>query len=186
MLLYLRRETRLLDEPARILHLAPEPSLYPVLAATPWLEYVTLDLEPGPFVEVQADAQALPFGAGSFDALLCSHVLEHVDDDLAAAREFARVLRPGGVALIQVPVDDTLTETYETDATTPSERLAAYGQDDHVRLYAPDVVDRLRRAFADVERIDYSRHFTAEETWRLGLRDPTGHRHGEDIYVCTA
>ena len=52
---------------------------------------------------VQGSAGALPFEDGSFDACIALDVLEHLDDDLGAARELARVVRPGGVVLITVP-----------------------------------------------------------------------------------
>ncbi len=52
---------------------------------------------------VQADAQALPFETESFDACISLDVIEHVPDDQAAVREIARVLKPGGSAIINVP-----------------------------------------------------------------------------------
>jgi SAM-dependent methyltransferase len=52
---------------------------------------------------VQGSATALPFGDGTFDACIALDVLEHIDDDLGAARELRRVVRPGGVVLITVP-----------------------------------------------------------------------------------
>lgn len=48
---------------------------------------------------VQADAQCLPFAAAAFDIVLAPHMLYHVPDIPAAAREMRRVLRPGGVAV---------------------------------------------------------------------------------------
>lgn len=51
----------------------------------------------------QASVTALPFGDATFDALVSADVLYHVDDDEAALREFYRVLRPGGMAVINVP-----------------------------------------------------------------------------------
>jgi|SRR4051812_5053651 len=56
----------------------------------------------------KGDICALPFGGGCFDAVLATDVLEHVDDDAAAAREIARVLAPGGRALITVPAFQSL------------------------------------------------------------------------------
>jgi SAM-dependent methyltransferase len=53
--------------------------------------------------DVQADAAAAPFGAASFDGVLCSELLEHVPEPLAVLHEIQRTLRPGGVALICVP-----------------------------------------------------------------------------------
>ncbi len=52
---------------------------------------------------VQARGEALPFADGSFDLATSFEVLEHVPDDASAAAELARVLRPGGRALITVP-----------------------------------------------------------------------------------
>src|SRR5436309_11040538 len=52
---------------------------------------------------VQASLVCLPFGSGALDAVLALDVLEHLDDDGVALREIRRVLRPGGVALLNVP-----------------------------------------------------------------------------------
>jgi SAM-dependent methyltransferase len=52
---------------------------------------------------VRGSAYALPFADGSFDAVLALDVLEHLDDDVGAARELRRVLAPGGAAIVTVP-----------------------------------------------------------------------------------
>ena len=51
----------------------------------------------------RADATSLPFGPSSFDGVVLGEVLEHVEDDAAALRETARVLRPNGILAITVP-----------------------------------------------------------------------------------
>jgi SAM-dependent methyltransferase len=183
MVLYLQRETELLSRSRRVLHIAPEPGVSTVLSAAPLLDTVTLDADDGAQVQVHADARALPFTDDSFDAVLCSHVLEHIPEDVDVAREMARVLREDGVALIQVPVDSDLEETYETAAPTPADRQREYGQHDHVRIYARDVADRLDGAFDAVQRVDYAAAFPTVDRWRMGLDEPAS-RRGEDIYVC--
>jgi SAM-dependent methyltransferase len=57
-----------------------------------------------PPVEV-GDLLGLRFEDGAFDGVVCGEVLEHLDDDAQAAREFARVLRPGGVVVATVPAN---------------------------------------------------------------------------------
>jgi SAM-dependent methyltransferase len=52
---------------------------------------------------VYGRAEALPFEPGSFDLVTVFDVLEHLDDDVLALREMARVLRPGGGVAIAVP-----------------------------------------------------------------------------------
>lgn len=52
---------------------------------------------------VAADGMDLPFGDGIFGAVVCSEVLEHLDDDRRALREMARVLQPGGVVIVTFP-----------------------------------------------------------------------------------
>jgi len=49
------------------------------------------------------DATAIPVEDGSFDAVLCTEVLEHVPEPIEVIREMARITRPGGAALITAP-----------------------------------------------------------------------------------
>jgi SAM-dependent methyltransferase len=51
----------------------------------------------------EASVTALPFREGEFAAVVSADVLYHLDDDEAALREMARVLRPGGIMVINVP-----------------------------------------------------------------------------------
>jgi SAM-dependent methyltransferase len=51
----------------------------------------------------RGDARRLPFAAARFDSITCLDVLEHVPRPLEAVAEMARVLRPGGVLILQTP-----------------------------------------------------------------------------------
>jgi SAM-dependent methyltransferase len=144
--IYLRERTELGERPLRLLHFAPEHALDKVLERLPQLDRVTADLEPGA-ADLAIDITRIALADGSFDAILCSHVLEHVEDDRAAMSELHRVLRPGGFALVLVPLDLDRDATLEDPSVkTPAERVAAYWQEDHVRLYGMDIADRLTAA----------------------------------------
>src|SRR5262249_12426105 len=83
------------------------------------------------------------------------HVLEHVPDDRRAMREFYRVLKPGGWAILLVPI--TVERTFEDPAVVdPAERLRLFGQEDHVRRYGPDYGDRLSEAGFAVSGVNVS------------------------------
>jgi SAM-dependent methyltransferase len=56
----------------------------------------------------KGDICAMPFADDSFDFVMATDVIEHVDDDRQAAREIARILKPGGKALITVPAFQAL------------------------------------------------------------------------------
>jgi SAM-dependent methyltransferase len=156
-------------EPLRLLHFAPEYALRERIEALDRVDYVTADLDPAG-VDVQLDITAMPFGDDEFDGVICSHVLEHVDDDRAAMSELARVLRPGGWLLVLVPLDPGRERTHEDPSVrTPEEREREFLQRDHVRLYAPDIADRLRDAGFGVEVIDLHAELGADGAARHGL-----------------
>lgn len=56
-----------------------------------------------PLRAAHADVRALPFGDASFDAIYSMGTIEHFDETEQAVREMARVLKPGGRAIIGVP-----------------------------------------------------------------------------------
>ena len=154
MWLLWRARPELLGEARSLLHFAPEWSLEHHLRARPDLRYVTTDLT-APGVDLHLDITALDLPDASFDAVICSHVLEHIPDDAAAMRELRRVTAPGGWCLVMTPIDLNRARTYEDPSIVdPAERTRAYSRPDHVRMYAPDIADRLSAAGFTVTRID--------------------------------
>jgi hypothetical protein len=154
--LLFHQRPQLLGEARSLLHFAPEWCLrrrLEPMAAERGLRYVTGDLDPAG-VDLRLDLMGLDLPDDAFDAVICSHVLEHVPDDAVAMRELRRVTAPGGWCLVMIPLDVTRRETYEDPSiVTPQDRIEAFWQDDHVRLYAPDVAERLATAGFGVETI---------------------------------
>jgi N-acetylglucosaminyl-diphospho-decaprenol L-rhamnosyltransferase len=153
--LYLQQRTDLLTKRYRVLHVAPEASIQRLLRCQPTIEYVSADLA-SPLADVHCDIQALPFADDSFDVVICNHVLEHIPDDRRAMSEIARVLAPGGWAVLMCPIARGQPETLtDLSVGTPEDAMRVYGQEDHVRLYGADYRDRLEEAgFAvSVERL---------------------------------
>jgi SAM-dependent methyltransferase len=70
---------------------------YPFFAAAS--EYVGVDVQANPNADLTGSAEELPVGDGSFDVVLCTQVLEHVDDPARAVRELHRVTAHGGRVL---------------------------------------------------------------------------------------
>jgi SAM-dependent methyltransferase len=176
--LYLSREVDLLDHPVRVLHVAPEIGLYARLAASPNVDYQPGDLEPELYPWAPRlhgfDLTALPFPDADFDVVIANHVLEHVADDARALAEIRRVLRPGGWAMLAVPIAHKLDTTREApDASTPEARERLFGQSDHVRLYGRDFTTRLARAgFAVVLWAGHTRgEGEITRRWRLDPRE---------------
>ncbi len=131
----------------RMLHVAPEPVLAKKFDQR-FDEYVSIDLDGKRAMEAM-DVTALTFADQYFDAVVCNHVLEHVPDDRTAIAELYRVLKPGGWGSIQVPMKGDITHE-DPGVTDPQERHRLYGQDDHVRRYGNDFMDRLRDAGFEV------------------------------------
>ena len=145
MWLYLQDKTNFFKEPADILHIAPELCFIKRFKKIHGNRYLTADIE-SPLADVKLDVLNIPFDSDTFDIVFCNHVMEHVSDDFKAMSEIFRVLRPGGWAIIQIPLFYPLKDaTYEDETIVePKGREKAFGQSDHVRMYGKDYSDRLR------------------------------------------
>lgn len=168
--LLFEQRPELLTGAGSLLHFAPEHCLRGRLAGAVE-RYVTADLNPAG-VDLRLDVTALELPDGAFDAVICSHVLEHVVQDGVAMRELRRILAPGGWCLVLFPLDPDRAETFEDPAiTAPADREAAFLQADHVRLYGRDAADRLAAAGFAVETVRPREAFGDELMRRAGLLD---------------
>jgi len=137
--IYFRELFKKLDSPNTFsfLDIAPDKHLSKLITTYSSVDYRSADL----FMENVTDKIDIRnmdiYNTNFFDFVLCSHVLEHIDEDKKAMSEIYRILKPGGHALIMVPILLSLQEDLENPAwTSDAERWKYYAQDDHVRLYS--------------------------------------------------
>ena len=177
--LYLLRKTDLFDGRKKaVLHVAPEPCFEAKLHQRLGDDYITADLS-RPSARVKMDITRIEYPDESFDVVYCSHVLEHVDDDRKAMKEFFRTLKSDGWAILLVPI--TAEVTFEDPSVvTREDRLKVFGQEDHVRRYGPDYADRLREAGFNVQITKVSDLVQSDEVDRMGLTPASG-----EVYFCT-
>jgi len=148
--LFLEEKTDLFSAPMRILHIAPEGCIRAMLMSLPNIDYHSgVKYYEGYYYDRHInlmDITSLPFESETFDAILCNHVLEHIDDDRKAMKEIYRIMKPRAWAMLQVPISLKLDQTfYDPSIDTPEEREQVYGQFDHVRLYGKDYPDILKK-----------------------------------------
>ena len=177
--LYLKNKTNFFDEQLKVLHMAPEHCFYKRFSNQKNLDYLSADIQ-SPLAMVKMNIMDIPYKDNLFDVILCNHVLEHIPNDEKAMAELCRVLKPGGWAILQVPIDMNRQTTFE-DPTIKSreDRRRFFGQSDHVRLYGLDYKDRLEQAGFKVKVDGYVRELGSETIKKYGLMET------ENIYFCT-
>jgi SAM-dependent methyltransferase len=116
----------------------------------------------------------IPLEDNTYDWVICNHVLEHVESDIEAMKEILRILKPGGKAILQVPINYDYTKTHEDlSITDPKEREKIFGQYDHLRWHGLDYPERLKTAGFQVLEFNIKDFLTPEEIekYRLDTRE---------------
>ncbi len=163
LVLYIEQLLRALPERAAILHFAPERAFARAFASRPRLRYFGVDLGYRA-TSARADVTAIPFRSGVFDVVLLSHVLEHVGNERAALAEIARVIAPGGCALVMVP----MVRGWESKPTAEFGRANFQG---HWRVYGGDLADRLAAAGLQTSIVRLGERVPPAERARLAIRE---------------
>jgi SAM-dependent methyltransferase len=170
-----------------VLHVAPDPKIGPYLSEKAG-RYVAADIAPRGN-QIRADLRRLQFEDACFDIVYASHVLEHIDRDEDALAEVRRVLRPGGVALLPVPIVADRTIEY------PHPVAVEHG---HVRAPGMDYFEKFSRYFTKIElrsSSDYADRFQlyiyedrSRFPNRFGPFRPamTGDKHLDFVPICHA
>ena len=161
--LFLERNTTFFNDKLKVLHFAPEQPFYKKFKSIKNWNYITCDLN-SPLADIKADICKLPFKKFEFDLIICNHVLEHIDNDFMAMEEIYRVLKKNGIGILQVPIDESLSITFEDKTIIdPKKKSELFGQYDHVRKYGKDFYDRLKSVGFKVKKIDVQKNLAEKE-----------------------
>jgi SAM-dependent methyltransferase len=166
------RKTDLIARNSRVLHFAPEPSVASLVRGRV-AQYVAADLNPQG-VDVALNIEDIDIQDDAFDVVICSHVLDAVDD-CRALSELRRILTPGGLLILMVPIAEGCAATFEFPTTPAPSADPRFSRDLHLRLYGADLRGRLAAAgFRTTEHTAFG-----DEALRYGLV------MGEKIFLCT-
>lgn len=127
-----------------VLHISPENFLRKIFKKK-YKSYISSDLYRKD-VDHQFDIEDIPYPDNSFDLVFASHVLEYVKNDKKAINEIKRVLRPGGLAFLPVPM--LHDKTIDFEERPPNKRI--------IRETGVDYFDRYREVFTEVKVYDPS------------------------------
>lgn len=129
-------------------------------------DYINVDL-PDSGADVECDIQELPWGDGVADEILAVHVVEHINmlNVGLVLKEWARVLKPGGKMILELPCRDKVFEMIAKGVTDP--RLVLFP------LYGDP---RTHRTTADVHRWLWGKEELAMLMHDAGLRDLTSQK----------
>ncbi|MCU0605869.1 MAG: oligosaccharide flippase family protein [Candidatus Edwardsbacteria bacterium] len=164
----------------QLLEMAPSRPLAALIRSHRGVRHRTADLHmPGVDDTVDITDMSI-YPDGNYDFIICSHILEHVEDDVKAMRELYRVLSPGGRAILMVPIQLGLERDYQVGGPlTAAERWHHYGQDDHVRTYSkPGFTAKVQSVGFTIEELAVD-HFGRQQFDRCGIHE------GSVLYVAS-
>ena len=96
--------------------------------------------------DLKLDIENTGLADGTWDLIVCNHVLEHVNDYRKALQELHRILKADGRLIVSFPIDEILETVKEDRTADEKERIRSFGQIDHWRLFGRDSKAMLRAA----------------------------------------
>lgn len=169
---------KVLNNGGRILHFAPEEHISSLIRENKKIDYYTGDIEPGKAMHI-IDITDMQYKDHVFDYVISSHVMEHIVNEEKAVSEVIRVLKPDGKWIFSFPICMEF-KTYEDDSiVTEEQRLKAYGQKDHVRLYGNDFKERFEKYGLKLEIYSPKDELPTEVIERWGLI-------ADDVIICAS
>lgn|GEM_PF-30909 len=167
-------EGEFLKQGQTILDFSPSKSLFAKLEERIGITYLSSDFDGSFAAQYSFDITNIDQPKEKFDLIICYHILEHILDDTKAMSELYRVLKYGGVSIIQTPFKEG--DIYEDYSILSKKgRLKHFGQEDHVRVYSVESLKlRLEKSGFKVEVRTYNE---SEDNFN-------GFKTNETIMIC--
>ncbi len=140
----IKNKTNISKMSGRILHFAPEKNIADYIKGNPQIDYYTGDITSGRAMHI-TDITNIQYKDETFDYVICNHIMEHISDEEKAVYEIKRVLKQDGKWIFSFPICMDMKTYEDKSIVLPHERLKAYGQEDHVRLYGYDFAERFEK-----------------------------------------
>lgn len=137
------------SEGVKVLQIAPAAAItYWIEMNCPHIDYETTDLYMDN-VSYRSDIMNMNMIQDeTYDVIICSHVLEHVQNDRKALSEMKRILKPHGKIVFLVPIDLNVAKIDEEWGLSEAENWKRFGQGDHCRKYSKEgAMHRLKEQF---------------------------------------
>ena len=161
---------RLQESGLPLLHFDPEQGMADYLADSPGMYLPTS--WPEQRFENSFDITDLSALEEKIGGFICSHILEHVEEDSAAVAQLYKALVPGGFGIVLVPIIRSLQRNWEVEGQlSEGDRWRFFGQGDHVRIYSRTGLRNLLLSAGFTVRELGLEHFGREIFDRLALTD---------------
>lgn len=180
--IFMKNKTDIFSNKLKILHIAPEPSIKSMLRSLPNIDYhAGINYRDSFYFSkdiIQLDLTNIYYKNNEFDVVICNHVLQFIQDDKKAISEIYRILKPGGMAILQVPISLKLDETLEDEYfIMPEDHEKHFFQFEKVRIYARDYKNRLENAGFTVKIYNPTKEKWIEDIDKYAINPK------EDVYV---
>lgn len=155
-----------------ILHFSAEKQIKEIINKENPYNYLCVNKYPNKD-EIYCDIENIHFEENSFDIIICSHVLEHVNYE-SAISELKKIIKKNGCVLLMFPIIYQWEDTYSNPAIVEKKlRELHFGQFDHLHLFGKDIENKLNKNKFEVKKIiSYG-----EESVKNGVK------HGEILFV---
>jgi SAM-dependent methyltransferase len=152
--LYLKEKTGIFKNNMKVLDIAPMECLQRRFKKMQNISYISADLSASNAM-IKMDITNIDLPDNQFDCIFCYHVLDDIKDDIGAMKELYRILRPGGWAILQSPINVKVEKTIEITNDISEECERMYGVKDEIKIYGNDYKERLEKAGFVVKMDNY-------------------------------